>query len=58
MLVEDPMNKRYVLISRLLLSVQPQVSGEMNENLGQLVGQLVYSSSVLDSDNDLSLIHI
>ena len=37
MLVEDPMNKRLVLISRLLLSVQPQLSGEMNDNLSRLL---------------------
>ena len=47
------MNERQVLISRLLLSVQPQLSGEMNEHLRQLVGQLVYSLSMtMTADQD------
>ena len=53
MLVEDPVNKRQVLISRLLLSVQPQLSGEMNEYWRQPVGELVYSSPVaMTADQD------
>ena len=46
-------NEQKVGFDFKLLSIQPQLSGEMNENLRQLVGQLVYSSSVtMTADQD------